>query len=563
MLTNYFTLRALTRELNSTLRDSTLRAIFTQHKNEILFFFELHSGVAGDSTTARTLTVSIDPKNNFLFLREGAFRARKNSVDLFTEATPATIESVDIHPHDRNIRLVLTTGLRFSLRIFGTAESNILLTDEHGIIRAAFKNTRQLSGKRLEVPSHVDIQEIIHDSDRFRSVLLHDHARSTFAALKSIAPLLGSTLAREILHRSGAEEKALLTHLESSDVETIRLQTIGLFAETELPRSLIYFRDEHPSLFSILPLSHHAGSRSEEFPTVNDGIRTFVLRSFHVHAIDAEKKDLLKKINGELDRTERGLQAVEEELAHAARADEYEHIAKVIMANIQHLTRGTKAVDIEDPFHGGRLMNVVLDPKLMPAQNAEQYFAKAKKARIVREESFGRAEMMRTKRSRLETLLLHLDNCQTREQVEEFKEENIDNLQAWNLVSKESEGERIPFRVFKVVGGFEVWVGKSSENNDLLTTKYARPHDLWFHARGSGGSHTILRVGSGPTKPSKEAIHATARIAAYYSKMKKAHTVPVAYCEKKYVRKPKGANPGTVVMEREKVIFVEPGLPQQ
>jgi len=32
--------------------------------------------------------------------------------------------------------------------------------------------------------------------------------------------------------------------------------------------------------------------------------------------------------------------------------------------------------------------------------------------------------------------------------------------------------------------------------------------------------------------------------------------------EKKYVRKPKGAPPGTVVLEREKVIFAEPGLPK-
>jgi predicted ribosome quality control (RQC) complex YloA/Tae2 family protein len=59
----------------------------------------------------------------------------------------------------------------------------------------------------------------------------------------------------------------------------------------------------------------------------------------------------------------------------------------------------------------------------------------------------------------------------------------------------------------------------------------------------------------------KEAILAAARIAAYYSKMKNANTVPVAYCERKYVRKPKGAKPGTVTLEREKVVFVDPSLP--
>jgi predicted ribosome quality control (RQC) complex YloA/Tae2 family protein len=106
-----------------------------------------------------------------------------------------------------------------------------------------------------------------------------------------------------------------------------------------------------------------------------------------------------------------------------------------------------------------------------------------------------------------------------------------------------------------------VWVGKSSENNDLLTMKYAKPNDLWFHARGSSGSHVILRMGTGKGEPSKQAIHEAAGIAAYYSKMKGAKHVPVAVTERKYVRKPRGAEPGSVTIEREKLLFVEPRLP--
>jgi predicted ribosome quality control (RQC) complex YloA/Tae2 family protein len=114
-----------------------------------------------------------------------------------------------------------------------------------------------------------------------------------------------------------------------------------------------------------------------------------------------------------------------------------------------------------------------------------------------------------------------------------------------------------------VEGGFEVWAGKSSENNDLLTLHHAKPNDLWFHARGSSGSHVLLKVGSGKGEPGKKAKEQAAGIAAYYSKMKNAKMVPVAMTEKKYVRKPKGAPPGTVVLEREKVVFAEPSLPKE
>lgn len=127
-------------------------------------------------------------------------------------------------------------------------------------------------------------------------------------------------------------------------------------------------------------------------------------------------------------------------------------------------------------------------------------------------------------------------------------------------MSKESK-EELPFRVFRVAGDFEVWTGKSSANNDLLTMKYAKPNDLWFHARGASGSHVVLKTGGSKDTVPKEAILQAASIAAYYSKMKTSKLVPVAMTDRKYVRKRKGDPPGTVILSREKVIMVEPKLP--
>jgi predicted ribosome quality control (RQC) complex YloA/Tae2 family protein len=91
--------------------------------------------------------------------------------------------------------------------------------------------------------------------------------------------------------------------------------------------------------------------------------------------------------------------------------------------------------------------------------------------------------------------------------------------------------------------------------------KYAKPHDYWFHVRGASGSHTVLRVVDRSRPVPKEAIREAAAIAAYYSKMRRGSNVPVAYCERKYVRKSKGLKEGAVVMEREKIVFVHPSLP--
>ena len=129
------------------------------------------------------------------------------------------------------------------------------------------------------------------------------------------------------------------------------------------------------------------------------------------------------------------------------------------------------------------------------------------------------------------------------------------------MTDKEQE-ELPPFKIFAVEGGFTVYAGKNSVNNDLLTFRYAKPNDLWFHARGSSGSHVVLKLGTGEGTPTKKAVEQAASIAAYYSKMKNAKHVPVAMTERKYIHKPKGAPAGTVALDKEKVIFVQPLLPE-
>lgn len=119
------------------------------------------------------------------------------------------------------------------------------------------------------------------------------------------------------------------------------------------------------------------------------------------------------------------------------------------------------------------------------------------------------------------------------------------------------------FRIFPLSEGFEVWVGKHSGANDLLSFKYTKLNDLWFHVRGTSGSHTILKLpedfnGVIP----KDCIRTAAEICAFYSKAKNAKSVPVTYTEGKNVGKYKGAASGSVVIKGEKVIKVQPKIPE-
>jgi predicted ribosome quality control (RQC) complex YloA/Tae2 family protein len=117
-----------------------------------------------------------------------------------------------------------------------------------------------------------------------------------------------------------------------------------------------------------------------------------------------------------------------------------------------------------------------------------------------------------------------------------------------------------PWR-FRTLEGWDVLIGRTSEGNDHLTVHVARPEDYWFHAHGCPGSHVVLRRGKGPNEPSKATLEEVAGWAAFHSKARTAGKVPVNYTQKKYVRKPRGAKPGLVYIEREKTLLVRPVEP--
>jgi predicted ribosome quality control (RQC) complex YloA/Tae2 family protein len=113
---------------------------------------------------------------------------------------------------------------------------------------------------------------------------------------------------------------------------------------------------------------------------------------------------------------------------------------------------------------------------------------------------------------------------------------------------------------YELPDGFQVYAGKTDEDNDLLSLKTAGANDLWFHAHGLPGSHVILCHPDGD-KPDNTTIKAAAAIAAWHSKARNAGTVPVSCTEAKHVSKPRGARPGSVSIKREKTIKVRPTLP--
>jgi predicted ribosome quality control (RQC) complex YloA/Tae2 family protein len=112
-----------------------------------------------------------------------------------------------------------------------------------------------------------------------------------------------------------------------------------------------------------------------------------------------------------------------------------------------------------------------------------------------------------------------------------------------------------PFRRFTSSDGLAIYVGRNARENDELTFGLAKSDDLWLHARGTPGSHVVVRLEKG-AEVLPETLRDAATLALLYSDLKKSGKGDIVYTRRKWVKKAKGQAPGAVTVSQEKSLFV-------
>lgn len=114
----------------------------------------------------------------------------------------------------------------------------------------------------------------------------------------------------------------------------------------------------------------------------------------------------------------------------------------------------------------------------------------------------------------------------------------------------------IKHKLYVSSDGVAIIVGLSDRANDALLKRYGSTPHWWFHSRDVPGSWVIALTGRAAL-PDRTRIEC-AIVAAAHSKDKGENSVDVSYTQMKYLRKPKNAPPGRVLMREEKSVTVNP-----
>lgn len=332
-----------------------------------------------------------------------------------------------------------------------------------------------------------------------------------------------------------------------------------LFNENHLQNQVIYFQNHALKDLTVFDLTPYQSDDFyiKHFDTVIEAVNEYYANKNTVNKLLQRSHSLRKSVQGKIDRLNKKVKNLNEDLLFAEGADNYKIRGELILSNIYRIEKGMRKIQLENYYDDNKPIDITLDFRLSPSDNAQKLFkrySKLKTAQIKVQEQLVHAY---DEINYLEQVLLNIEHSPDHLNIEEIKEELVltGYIKKKQKHHKKKKAKSAPYHYLSS-DGFEILVGKNNLQNDELTLKQASKSDLWFHTKIIPGSHVIIRCYG--KEASETAIKEAAMIAAYHSKAKGSSQVPVDYTVVRNVKKPNGAKPGMVIYSTNHTVYVTP-----
>ena len=529
MYKSYYFLNRYIIELKEHLTGKTILEIFSQEKDKLMVHLKDHE--------EQFLEISVNPGFPYFSLTEKFKRAKRNTLSLFNQLRNAIIRDVLIASDDRIILISTSKGnLYFAIR--GQFTNVFVIRD--GDIESFKKENED----NLDKFYH-EFQEKVY-LNIFNEIEGEDLEYDSIDQIRKRYPFIGKDISNEVKLRSNGNRK---------DAEIL----IDVLKVIKKNKSAVFLDDDLGSYnigFDGLKIS--LGSNKEIFDNIIFAFNSFLSKKNYFDQKSNKENLIISYIHKELQKLSDKLNRLQTIVKKGSNYDEYNKIAQLLLINLNTLKSGESSIELKDVYNNDKIIRIKLDPKLSPNQNADYYFNKAKDSRTNYEKSLKLKNEAEKYFDKLKSIEEKLSGSTTLDELDKIMSElKIKSHQNKN----DKEEISIKFKQYLVDNKYRVYVGKDSTNNDLLTTKFAKQNDFWFHARSVSGSHVVLKVENTKEPIPKSILKKVAALAAFHSKAKTSGLAPVAYTLKKYVIKRKGMPVGQVSLLKEDVLMVKPEIP--
>lgn len=363
---------------------------------------------------------------------------------------------------------------------------------------------------------------------------------------------LGPRLAKELALRAGLDPAQPAAPLSESQRAMLWAAAGELFEPVLRKefRPCLYFREGRPFDVAPFPLKLYEGLVCESRESISEALDECARSQIQRDLFEREQKSLQALVSEKRAHMHGALERVKRDLEQARCYEQIKHEGDLLMANLYRMHKGLSEIEVED-FLDSTQKIIKLDPALGPIENAQKKFERYKKLKRAQKKLEARLTELHQELEYLESVWGHLEQAEGKAELSAIRGELI--AEGYAPQRERHEEVHASPREF-VIRGYRVWVGRSSKQNDELVRNAAR-EDLWLHARDRPGAYVIIKNPQSREIP-PDVLHQAAQLAAYYSKGRDAGKVPVSYTRVKYLRKPRGARPGLVLMTHEEGTLV-------
>ena len=398
------------------------------------------------------------------------------------------------------------------------------------------------------------LKEMIREAD-LGSASREEFARWLVRSVASVSP----ALARELALASNADEGW-------AGAADALMGVIAGYQKKEFSPAWVLGAGGGPVALSAAGIAGVDAGSYRAFDSMNEAADAFYVRFVKDARLDEGKKRASRTLRRAGDRVRASIEGVRRDLASAGEAEDVLRKGELLLAHLDEVEEKVSVVSV--PAEDGPL-EIALDPRLTPSENAQKYFRRYKKLKRRASTALARLQEMEEEERFIGALAFDLETADEVEDVLSVEEALAGAGYAGRKGGRRAKEARPkgrpaprakPYRRFVSPAGWEVIVGKNAMGNDEMLRSVGRASDTWLHARGVPGSHVLLRRGGDgpPAEPDPETLAQAAAFAAWFSRGRTDSRLTVAYLPFSRIRKPKGRRPGQVQIGAHETILVDP-----
>lgn len=245
---------------------------------------------------------------------------------------------------------------------------------------------------------------------------------------------------------------------------------------------------------------------------------------------------------------------LEKQIASAADAKRFKEYGDLLMANLHTLKPGARELVCSNFYRDGEEIRIPLDPKLTGGENGERLYERYKKEERKSEYLLQDLEAARRSIAEYEHFLEHIQESLDSEKLLSLFSDFLAREKESSPKGKETSNQDRPGLSFHS-GSFQLIVGRSAKENDILLRKYVKGNDYWLHTRDFPGAYVFIKNIPGKSVPLEVLLDA-GNLALFFSQGKSGGKGELYYTQVKYLRRAKHGKTGLVIPTREKNLSV-------